>query len=55
MFLIYGGNEELVVKGYVDASFDTDLDDSKSLRVYVEWWSSKLLQLQAERRGGIYM
>ena len=25
MFLVYGGDEELVVKGYVDASFDTDL------------------------------
>ena len=24
MFLVYGGDEELVVKGYVDASFDTD-------------------------------
>ena len=30
MFLVYGGGEELIVKGYVDASFDTDLDDSKS-------------------------
>ncbi len=30
MFLIYGGEEELVAKCYVDASFDTDLDDSKS-------------------------
>jgi hypothetical protein len=30
MFLIYGGDEELVVKGYADVSFDTDLDDSKS-------------------------
>ena len=30
MFLVYGGDEELVVKGYVDTSFDTDLDDSKS-------------------------
>ena len=29
MFLVYGGDEELVIKGYVDASFDTDLDDSK--------------------------
>ena len=27
MFLVYGGDEELVVKGYVDASFDTDPDD----------------------------
>ena len=26
MFLVYGGDEELVVKGYVDASFDIDLD-----------------------------
>jgi hypothetical protein len=30
MFLVYGGVEKLVVKGYADASFDTDLDDSKS-------------------------
>ena len=29
MFLGYGGDKEFVVKGYVDASFDTDLDDSK--------------------------
>ena len=35
MFLIYGGDEELVVKGYVDASFNTDLDDSKSQTGYV--------------------
>ena len=30
MFLIYGRDQELVVKGYIDASFDTDPDDSKS-------------------------
>ena len=49
MFLVYGGDEELVVKGYVDASFDTDLDDSKSQIGYVyilnvgtvSWCSSK--------------
>src|SRR6266542_6817782 len=29
MFLIYGGEEELVAKCYIDASFDTDPDDSK--------------------------
>ena len=28
MFLVYGGDKELVVNGYVDASFDTDPDDS---------------------------
>ena len=49
MFLVYGGEEELVVKCYVDASFDTDTDDSKSQSGYVflmngaavSWRSSK--------------
>ena len=49
MFLIYGGDEELVVKGYVNTSFNTDLDDSKSQSGYifvlngaaVSWRSSK--------------
>ena len=35
MFLVYAGEKELVVKGYVDASFDTDPDDSKSQTGYV--------------------
>ena len=30
MFLVYGSDQELVVRGYVDASCDTDPDDSKS-------------------------
>ena len=29
MFLDYGGDKRFVVKGYVDASFDTDPDDSE--------------------------
>ena len=49
MFLVYGGDKELVVNGYVDASFETDLDDSKSQSGYVflfsggavSCWSSK--------------
>ena len=49
MFLIYGGDKDLVVSGYVDASFDTDLNDSKSQTGYifilnggvVSWCSSK--------------
>ena len=35
MFLVYGGDKELIVNGYVDASFDTDPDDSKSQTRYV--------------------
>ena len=30
MFLVYGGDKELVVNGYVHASFDTNPDDSRS-------------------------
>jgi hypothetical protein len=49
MFLVYGGEEELVVMGYTDASFQTDQDDSKSQSGYVftinggavSWKSSK--------------
>ena len=49
MLLVYGGDKELVVNGYVDASFHTDPDDSKSKNGYVfifndgavSWCSSK--------------
>ena len=49
MFLVYGGDKELVVNGYVDASFDTDPNDSKSQTGYIfvlnggaiSWCSSK--------------
>ena len=35
MFLGYGGDKKFIVKSYVDASFDTDLDDSKSQSGYI--------------------
>ena len=35
MFLGYGGDKKFVVKSYVDASFDTDLDDSESQSGYI--------------------
>ena len=34
-FLIYGGDKDLVVKGYVDARFYTHPDDSKSQTTYI--------------------
>ena len=48
-FLVYGGEEKLVVKGYTDASFQTDKDDSISQSGFVfclnggavSWKSSK--------------
>ncbi|KAK1641915.1 hypothetical protein QYE76_059720 [Lolium multiflorum] len=49
MFLCYGGDQELIVSGYTDASWNTDPDDSKSQSGYVfilngaavSWASSK--------------
>ena len=49
MFLVYGGNKELIVNGYIDASFDIVPDDCKSQTGYVfilnggvvSWCSSK--------------
>ena len=35
MFLGYGGDKEFVVRSYIDASFDTDPDDSKSQSGYI--------------------
>ena len=35
MFLVYGGYKELAINGYVDASFDTDPDDSKAQTGYI--------------------
>ena len=35
MFLGYGSDKEFVVKGDVDASFDTDPDDSESQSGYI--------------------
>ena len=35
MFLGEGGDKEFIVKSYVDSSFDTDPDDSKSQFGYI--------------------
>ena len=35
MFLGYGGDKKFAVKSYVDASFDTDQDDSESQSGYI--------------------
>jgi hypothetical protein len=48
-FLVFGGEEELIVKGYSDASFQIDADDSKPQSSFVfclnggavSWKSSK--------------
>ncbi|KAK1679372.1 hypothetical protein QYE76_040220 [Lolium multiflorum] len=56
MFLCYGGDQELVVSGYTDESWNTDPDDSKSqsVRVYIEWCCSKLGKLEAVHGGEVF-
>ncbi|KAK8708616.1 hypothetical protein V6N13_059654 [Hibiscus sabdariffa] len=49
VFIVYGGEEQLSIKGYTDASFQTDKDDSRSQSGFVfclnggavSWKSSK--------------
>src|ERR1043165_4845071 len=62
LFLVYGGDEELLAKGYTDASFMTDHDDFKSQSGYVvtlnggavSWksfrWRRNTLRLQKRQR-----
>jgi hypothetical protein len=40
---VFGGEEELIVKGYSDANFQTDADDS----VLPQWRGSELVKFQA--------
>ncbi|KAK8540294.1 hypothetical protein V6N12_046581 [Hibiscus sabdariffa] len=35
VFLVFGGKEQLSIKGYTDASFQTDKDDSRSQSGFV--------------------
>jgi Uma2 family endonuclease len=48
-FLVFGSEEELVVKGYSDASFQTDTNDSKSQSgcVLPQWRCGELEKVQA--------
>ena len=49
IFLIYGGGSELKLEGYINSSFQSNLDDSKSISGYIfilnggtiSWKSSK--------------
>ena len=35
IFLSYGGDKEFIAESYIDASFNTDLDDSESQSGYI--------------------
>ncbi|KAJ9557107.1 LOW QUALITY PROTEIN: hypothetical protein OSB04_011721 [Centaurea solstitialis] len=48
MFLVFGGESELIVKGYTDASFQTDRDDSCSQSGFVFLWKSSKQETVAD-------
>ncbi|KAK1650173.1 hypothetical protein QYE76_067978 [Lolium multiflorum] len=56
MFLCYGGDQELVVSGYTDASWNTDPDDSKSQSgyVFILNGAAKLGKLEAVHGGEVF-
>ncbi len=56
-FLVYGGQDQLVIDGFVDASFQTDRDDSRSQSGYVflpKWRSYHLEELKVGHRSRFY-
>ena len=53
LFLVYGGDEELVVKGYSDASFDTDPDDSRSQSGYVFTLNGGAVSWKSSKQGSV--
>jgi hypothetical protein len=54
LFLVYGADKELVVKGYIDASFVTNPDDSKSKLGYVFTLNRGAFSWNRSNQGTIY-
>lgn len=49
VLLVFGGEEELFVTSYTDASFQTDKDDFRLQSDFVflpQWWGSDLKEFQ---------
>jgi hypothetical protein len=44
VFPVFGGEEELIVSGYIDASFQTDTNDSKSQSGFVFYLNGGLVR-----------
>jgi hypothetical protein len=51
VFLVFGGEEELVVKGYSDASFQTDPGDSKSQSSFVVCLNGGVMSWKCSKQG----
>jgi Reverse transcriptase (RNA-dependent DNA polymerase) len=54
-FLVYGGETNLIVRGYTDASFHSNPDDLKitiRICVYPQWWCCEQKKFQARDHSG---
>ena len=53
MFLVYGGDDELSVKGYTDASYLTNSDDSRSQSGYVFVMNGGAVSLKSSKQDTV--
>jgi hypothetical protein len=53
MFLIFGGEDELIVKGYTDASFQTDKDDSASQSGFVFYLNGRVVSWKSSKQDTV--
>jgi hypothetical protein len=51
LFLVYGGDKKLVVKGYTDASFVIDPNDLKSQSGYVFTLNGGVFNWKSSKQG----
>jgi hypothetical protein len=53
VFLMFGGKEELLVKGYSDTSFQTNANDSKSQSSFVFWLNGGAVSQKSSKQDTI--
>ena len=50
---MYGGEEELIVNGYTDAAFQTDVEDSKSQSGYVFYLNGGVVSWKSSKQNTV--
>jgi hypothetical protein len=50
---VFGGEEELIVKGYTDANFQTDADESKSQFGFVFYLNGRMVNWKSFKQDTV--
>jgi hypothetical protein len=50
---VFGGEEELIVKGYTDANFQTDADESKSQSGFVFYLNGRMVNWKSFKQDTV--